>query len=74
MSAVAFRPILLAAPLTRMRIAAMILPLLPMILPVSFLAQEMIIGKSGKIIAAIRILVSGAASKIGLKATADIDE
>ena len=33
-----------------------------------------IIGKSGKIIAAIRILVSGAASKIGLKATADIDE
>ena len=33
-----------------------------------------IIGKSGKIIAAIRILISGAASKIGLKATVDIDE
>ena len=33
-----------------------------------------IIGKSGKIIAAIRILISGAASKLGLKATVDIDE
>ena len=33
-----------------------------------------IIGKSGKLIAAIRILVSGAAGKIGLKVTADIDE
>ena len=33
-----------------------------------------IIGKSGKLIAAIRILVSGAASRIGVKATADIDE
>jgi len=33
-----------------------------------------IIGRSGKIIAAIRILVSGAASKNGIKATVDIDE
>lgn len=33
-----------------------------------------IIGRSGKIIAAIRILVSGAASRNGLKATVDIDE
>ena len=33
-----------------------------------------VIGKSGKIIAAIRILVSGSATKAGLKATVDIDE
>ena len=33
-----------------------------------------VIGRSGKIIAAIRILVSGAASRYGLKATVDIDE
>lgn len=33
-----------------------------------------IIGRSGKIIAAIRILVSGAASRNGIKATVDIDE
>lgn len=33
-----------------------------------------VIGKSGKIIAAIRILVSGSASRVGLRATVDIDE
>jgi len=33
-----------------------------------------IIGRSGKIIAAIRILISGAASRYGIKATVDIDE
>lgn len=33
-----------------------------------------IIGRSGKIIAAIRILVSGAASRRGIKASVDIDE
>ena len=33
-----------------------------------------VIGRSGKIIAAIRILVSGAASRYGIKATVDIDE